>query len=75
MTSRSDTRRGFSPEGLKQVEAMVKLGYDRRTLIPSKVDGTAIFDPDLSDFINGRFSKTKPTAAEIEAEIARTLEA
>ena len=74
MTSRSETRRAFSPEGLKQVEKMVTQGYDRRELIPGN-DGLPVFDPELSDFLRGKPLGRKPTEAEIQVAISQAWSA
>jgi hypothetical protein len=47
MTSRSDQNQGYSPEGLKARDRMIKNGYDPKTLSPSPW-GTVVYDEELA---------------------------
>lgn len=63
MTSRSDQNQGYSPKGLKQREQMIANGADPRTIVPSSVDGSAVYDRDRAEDLQV-FNKLEPAKNE-----------
>lgn len=70
----SGTNRKFSPDALAHVKKIEKLDpLMALSYIPSKIDGSAVFDPELNDVLMDRFGM-KLTPAEKQKVINKAWE-
>jgi hypothetical protein len=63
--SRFDQNQGYSPKGLKQRDQMIANGYDPRTITPSSLDGSPVYDPELDQELKGIYGRLNEKAAEL----------